>query len=357
MENKLYCIECGFENKAEDKFCGKCGRSLTQQDDELKNYILNKAKSKAGDEVKDRATNAFLDFLQKFLNSKAYGMLLSLSVVTGIGTVIAGGTGYIEEFSGYPSGVFIDGTSFHSSTSAPLPTPDVTLPPEDTRIILSFGRFTIVGTYEDELLKSLELLPTMVSGGENIPDVVTITDIHGNTLLETTVKSYNIDSGVEEPSQFVNFTAGTIEVTSVIEGIKRRTIVEYDQNSVLRKTVIYVEDRIQEIREYFENGNMQYHLEVNVMAEPGEVQNFWEYRYDEEGRKIQGNNCYGDPTAGEINIRWRTDYEYTDKSVKAYTYNGEGIIDNYSERDVETDRLILEIYYNKDGTESSRYEY
>ncbi len=357
MENKLYCIECGFENKTGDKFCGKCGRSLEQQDDELKNYLIAKVKGKAESEVKDRATNTFLEFLQKFLNSKAYGIILSLSVVAGVGTVAAGGTGYIKEFSGYPSGVFVDGTSFNS----PVPTPPIyiepTMPPDNVRPLFSFGRFGVNGVYENELITGLELIPITMGSGENIPDIVTITDHRGNIILETTIRSTILDENHQEPTQTIAFSAGTIKVESVISGENREYVMEYDENSVLRRNELYIEGRIKEYKTYYENGNPEYYLEVLHFSRPGEVQNFWEYKYDREGRETEGNNCYGDPDARQINYRWRTVYEYRDGLKIAHTYNIDGKLDNYTETDTATNRLKLEIYYNDDGTESSRYEY
>ncbi len=357
MENKLYCIECGFENKAGNKFCGKCGRSLEQQDDELKNYLIAKAKDKAEGEVKGRATNAILEFLQKFLNSKAYGIILSLSVVAGVGTIAAGGTGYIKEFSGYPSGVFMDGTNFNNSVPTPPPYVEPTMPPDNVKPLFSFGRFALNGVYENELMTGLMLIPVTVGRGENIPDIVTITDPRGNIILETTIRSTILEENHQEPTQTVAFTAGTVEVESVINGENRKYIARYDENSVLRRNELYVDNRLKEYKTYYENGQPEYYLEVLHLARPGEVQNFWEYKYDREGRKTEGNNCYGNPDAREINYRWRTVYEYRDSLRIAHTYNIDGVLDSYTETDIATNHLKLEINYNPDGTERSRYEY
>lgn len=112
MENsKVYCILCGTENKSTDKFCGKCGESLSQQDTELQEYLKEKVTDKVKSKVKGKATDSLLDMLKKFLNSKAYGIIMSLSIITATATAVAGGSGGgITEFEADTPGQFIDGS-------------------------------------------------------------------------------------------------------------------------------------------------------------------------------------------------------------------------------------------------------
>lgn len=112
MENsKVYCILCGAENNSSDKFCGKCGESLSQQDTELQEYLKEKVTDKVKSTVKDKATDSLLDMLKKFLNSKAYGIIMSLSIITATATAVAGGSGGgITEFEADTPGQFIDGS-------------------------------------------------------------------------------------------------------------------------------------------------------------------------------------------------------------------------------------------------------
>lgn len=82
MENKKqFCILCGAENKIQDRFCHSCGQPLEQTDDELQEYVTGKVKEKTKEKVKEKATDTFLEWLKKLLNSKAYGIILSLSIV------------------------------------------------------------------------------------------------------------------------------------------------------------------------------------------------------------------------------------------------------------------------------------
>ena len=119
MENKKqYCILCGAENNLTDKFCHKCGESLDQKDDDLQTYAKEKIKDKVTGDLKDKATDTFFDWLKKFLNSKAYGIILSLSVVAGATGVLAGGAGGVKEFSNNVPGMFKDGTVYAVNFSA-----------------------------------------------------------------------------------------------------------------------------------------------------------------------------------------------------------------------------------------------
>lgn len=101
MENKyVYCILCGAENNPQAKFCTKCGQPMEQKDDDIAGYITEKVKGKIKDNITDKAQNAFLALLEKFVNSYLYGIVLSISIVMAAATVFAGGgSSDITEFN------------------------------------------------------------------------------------------------------------------------------------------------------------------------------------------------------------------------------------------------------------------
>ncbi len=101
MENKyVYCILCGAENNPQAKFCTKCGQPMEQKDDDIAGYITEKVKGKIKDNITDKAQNAFLALLEKFVNSYLYGIVLSISIVMAATTVFAGGgSSDITEFN------------------------------------------------------------------------------------------------------------------------------------------------------------------------------------------------------------------------------------------------------------------
>lgn len=110
-QGKKYCIFCGAENKIDGRFCSKCGQSFDQKDDELQTYAKEKAKEKATDTIKEKAFDTFLEMLKKFLNSKAYGIILSLSIVAAAGNILIGGANDgVNEFTNDIPGVFVDGS-------------------------------------------------------------------------------------------------------------------------------------------------------------------------------------------------------------------------------------------------------
>ncbi len=91
--DKKYCIICGKENNASDKFCRRCGEPLEQTENFVTEYIAEKAKEAIRENLKEKATDKFLDWLKKLLNSKAYGIILSLTILVSAGNIIAGATG------------------------------------------------------------------------------------------------------------------------------------------------------------------------------------------------------------------------------------------------------------------------
>ena len=89
---------------------------MDQKDDDFQTYAKEKVKDKVTGEIKGKATDGLLDMLKKFLNSKAYGIILSLSVVAGATGVLAGGSG-VKEFSNNVPGMFKDGTIYAMNLS------------------------------------------------------------------------------------------------------------------------------------------------------------------------------------------------------------------------------------------------
>lgn len=101
MENKyVYCILCGAENNPQAKFCTKCGQPMEQKDDDIVTYVTEKVKGEIKNNITDKAQNAFLALLEKFVNSYLYGIVLSISIVMAATTVFAGGgSSDITEFN------------------------------------------------------------------------------------------------------------------------------------------------------------------------------------------------------------------------------------------------------------------
>lgn len=328
--NKQYCILCGAENKLTDKFCHKCGESLDQKDEELKDYAVDKVKEKVKETVEEKATDTFLDMLKKFLNSKAYGILLSLSIVAGVGGILVGGDG-IKEFSKDVPGMFKDGKIYAWSFN-----------------------------YDDALFHAgVSGYPGYDENG-NVDKVYLAGEIHFSQYIDLKVIGSNgrtlIDEKIEHDDNadtnrycYVVQDMGAViesdpEAVDGSDTYDQRYVVELGTAKGIRRIEEYKDDILQQATEYYDNGNMkyQYWLSYNNSID-GEYYYDSESFYDEEGRITLSHAVY------EGTEQSRTEYTYSDDGSVWIIYYSNGVIVGQHEKDAQ-DRTLTNIIYQDDGT-------
>ncbi len=372
-DKKQYCILCGTENKLTDKFCHKCGESLDQKDDELQTYAKEKIKGKVKDEVKGKATEGLLDLLKKFLNSKAYGIILSLSVVAGATGILAGGGG-VKEFSNNVPGMFKDGTVYGMNFSG-------------QQALESFGGINIYPGYDADGNVSVIYL----AGGTHFSMYtdLTVTSSAGKQLIKERIQED--ERGRRQFCYVVEDLNATVEIApKAVDGSDI-----YDGNAVvilgtdygIRKYSEYGKDNLEKVVEYHDNGNLKYQffLTHTIYVDKGDVYGENELYYDELGRETlitvkedgteisRTETTYaenGDKTVigyenGLIDSEWKEDANgnclrrvvYLDPGVKGYTdeytYYENGQVkseSNYGRGSAAEDMLSSYYEFYEDGS-------
>ena len=242
--NKQYCILCGAENKLTDKFCHKCGESLDQKDDQLQSYAKEKVKEKITDEVKGKATDGLLEMLKKFLNSKAYGIILSLSVVAGVGSVLVGGSG-VKEFSNSVPGMFKDGTVYAMNLSG----------------MENLGVYGNIGIYpvRDSAGKVSVVYLAGTTHFSMYTDL-TVTGSDGKGIIKERIQED--DRGARQFCYVVEDVNATVEIVpKAVDGsdiYDGRSEIILGTDYGIRKASEYGKEKLEKVEEYHDNGNLKY---------------------------------------------------------------------------------------------------
>ena len=275
MENKKqYCILCGAENNLTAKFCCKCGESLDQKDDDLQTYAKEKVKDKVTDEIKGKATDGLLDMLKKFLNSKAYGIILSLSVVAGATGVLAGGSG-VEEFSNNVPGMFKDGTVYAMNLSGM----------ENLEYFGGVGIYPIRDSDGDICMYYLAGTTHF-----SMYTDLTVTGSDGKNLIKERIQED--DRGARQFCYVVEDLNATVEIVpKAVDGSDTydgRAEVILGTDYGIRKASEYGAEQLEKVVEYHDNGNLkyQYFITHTIYADEGDVYGDHEMHYDEQGRLV-----------------------------------------------------------------------
>ncbi len=275
MENKKqYCILCGAENNMTDKFCHKCGESLNQKDDDLQEYAKEKIKDKVTGDLKDKATNTFLDWLKKFLNSKAYGIILSLSVVAGATSVLAGGVSGVKEFSNNVPGMFKDGTVYAVNLSG-------------MECLETFGGVGIYPVYDTS--GDISLIYLAGSTHFSMYTDLKVTGSGGKVLIDERIQEDERGARqfcyvVEDLNASVEIVPKAVDGSDMYDG-KAEIVLGTDYG--IRKYSEYGKENLEKVVEYHDNGNLkyQYFLSLTIYADEGYVYGDHEIYYDELGRE------------------------------------------------------------------------
>ncbi len=90
-QHKIYCILCGTHNDENAKTCTLCGKPLNQTEHPLLDYIKEKFVSYVKDTAKGEGENALINWLSRLLNSKLYGIALTLTLLASAGSILVGG--------------------------------------------------------------------------------------------------------------------------------------------------------------------------------------------------------------------------------------------------------------------------
>ncbi|MBE6866190.1 MAG: zinc ribbon domain-containing protein [Ruminococcaceae bacterium] len=381
MENKKqYCILCGAENNLTAKFCCKCGESLEQKDDDLQTYAKEKVKDKVTDEIKGKTTDGLLDMLKKFLNSKAYGIILSLSVVAGATGVLAGGSG-VKEFSNNVPGMFKDGTVYAMNLSG----------------MENLGVYGNIGIYpvRDSAGKVSMVYLAGTTHFSMYTDL-TVTGFDGKGIIKERIQED--DRGARQFCYVVEDVNATVEI--VPKAVDGSDIYDGRSEIILgtvygiRKASEYGPEQLEKVEEYHDNGNMkyQYFITHTIYADEGDVYGDHEIYYDELGREVLNTQTEkgveiartettyydnGDKLTigyenGLIDSEWLSDANgnclrrvvYLDPGVKGYTdeytYYDNGQVkteSNYGRGGSAEDMLSMYSEYYEDGSKKLYQDY
>lgn len=325
--NKKYCILCGAENNVADKFCNKCGESLDQKDDELKDYAVEKVKDKVKETVEEKATDTFLDLLKKFLNSKAYGIILSLSIIAAAGNMLVGGN-KVKEFSNNIPGMFVDGSIY-----------GVTF--DSTEILIEHG-FNIYG--KRDASGNIYMLYLDGSTSYYADYYIKVTGSDGKILRQDELPHYDSQT---ENSQ--NYTIAIEDLYCTIE-LKYNHLTENRVNVCtvqmngpvgIKSVIEYENDVLFLNQEFYDTGVEKYFYRVNgyLTLENGEKEYSTEETfYDENGEILKFISMSGD-TVVSSNVR----EDYADGSYK-YTEENNGQLNHVYVYNLQ-DEIIEECKY------------
>ena len=275
MENKKqYCILCGAENNLTAKFCCKCGESLNQKDDNLQTYAKEKVKDKVTDEIKSKATDSLLDMLKKFLNSKAYGIILSLSVVAGATGMMAGGSG-VKEFSNNVPGMFKDGTIYAMNLSG----------------MENLGIYGGIGIYPiRDSAGNISMIYLAGTTHFSMYTDLAVTSSNGKKLISERIQEDERGARqfcyvVEDLNANIEIVPKAVDGSDTYDG-KSEIILGTDYG--IRKLSEYGKEQLEKVTEYHDNGNLkyQYFITHTIYADKGDVYGNHEMHYDELGRLV-----------------------------------------------------------------------
>ena len=92
---KQFCIWCGNEIKPGSKFCPKCGKQQTDEENQLIDWLIAHTK----DKLKGDAESSLFDAIKNFILSHLYGTLMSIAIVAAVGVTVYANEPYIEKYS------------------------------------------------------------------------------------------------------------------------------------------------------------------------------------------------------------------------------------------------------------------
>ncbi len=361
MENKVYCIFCGRENKTTDKFCHKCGENLNRQDEQLKEYLSTKVKDTVKDNIKDKVTDTALDMLKKFLNSKAYGIILSLSVVANLGTVLTGGNSHIKKFDNPNPGVDRNGNVIVWDTYGRQ------------------GEFTLWGitVYADydETGTALRYYIYTNPQQEAVASFK-VTGANGKIIYDEKVVYDEQALYQDDKVYIVNELNCTIELREDSDYEEHIDYIkaEMQPNPGLKRIEEYSNGNVETIIEYHDNGERSYYYrpeqfrpyEINdIIAQDPETtglhelyEGYSETHYDTDGELTESVKiAYNFNGTEKYEVSRTVVNKTADKRTEnQYLYNG---VLQYSKVQDNQGKLISEMYYNEDGSFSygNEYEY
>ena len=320
MENKnVYCILCGAENNPQAKFCTKCGQPMEQKDNDIATYLSDKAKEKVKESVTDKAQNAFLALLEKFVNSYLYGVVLSISIVMAATAVFAGGGSS-------------DITEFDNSNLMFEPNMEVIR--IDTDLMrLSTSYYYGVAYDENQNIIGSYVCENWPGQYDYSPYQVRIYDENDNLIADETdmdeqmrcIPLKNLNCRVEISEPYMDYIQRTVTTFYPTGEVKNQAT--YDGEDNMHNTIYYESGRVKE--------------ESNtVKTDPGDIK-FDSITYNENGDAIGYYSEINGKPDRRREIVYGTNYEYT------YMYD-------YDESGAEfmTNQYVIE--YDKNGREIKR---
>ena len=275
MENKKqFCILCGAENKLQDKFCHSCGQPLEQTDDELKEYITETVKEKTKEKTKEKATDAFLEWLKKLLNSKAYGIILSLSiVVSGFNMLVGlpGSSGLV--MTGDPAQIIVpdnpDGPADIAGINGGT---DLVIDPNTMFSHYVSDGFAVC--YEDP--DNINEMYLWAKSSSTYAVSLKATGAGGNVLVDVVI-ARDTDAA-DRYTYVINERRVLFEMTQL--GCEEPVRIEL-QTGVNGNMLVfreYIDGQLMSSCEYYENGNIKYSWNYSGEGQPAQ-----EYHFNEDG--------------------------------------------------------------------------
>ena len=276
MENKKqFCILCGAENKIQDRFCHSCGQPLEQTDDELQEYVTGKVKEKTKEKAKEKATDTFLEWLKKLLNSKAYGIILSLSiVVSGFNMMVGlpGGNGGLIVV-GNPAQVIVPDTPDNPADIAGL-NGGTDLVIDQYAMFSHYVSDIFAVCYEDP--DNINEMYLWAKSSSTYAVSLKATGAGGNVLVDVVIAR-----DTDTPDRYtyvINERRVLFEMTQL--GCEDPVRIELQTGAGGNMLVYreYKNGRLMLSDEYYENGNIKYSWNYRGEDQPAE-----EYHFNEDG--------------------------------------------------------------------------
>ncbi len=269
MEQKnIYCILCGQENQAEAECCISCGQPLAQKDEnQVRAFAGKKVKEGIKDKVKEEAGNIFTSWISKLVNSQLYGLLLSFSIITSAGTVMAAGN-EIHEFTG------------------------------DLPVETSYGQQAIYSTTVETLAMGVHIKEDYGSGEtfirrciEGRTDYASDTELIIRDGSGAVVASFTGGYGEENPVYFEVSGSCSAETVSVnqYDGRVNRTIADFGEDGSLLRYQEFRDDVLIVDRTYYPNGRVEKETAHTVYSENNldYLEDYTVSWFDENGTRIK----------------------------------------------------------------------
>lgn len=95
ISQNQFCIWCGDAIKVDSKFCTKCGKKQTDEENPFIDWLIAHTK----DKLKGDAESSLFDAIKNFILSHLYGTVMSIAIIAAAGITVYASEPYIQKYN------------------------------------------------------------------------------------------------------------------------------------------------------------------------------------------------------------------------------------------------------------------